>query len=425
MSLILTEGAQTASIAQANARINLWVGSVRAGKTLGSSLRWVHFTQRGPDGPLAMIGKTERTIRRNVVEPLVDLCPPGLIKEVYGDGYIEIQGRRIYLVGANDAKAESKIRGWTLAGAYGDEVTTWPEGFLEMLLTRLSIDDAQFFGTTNPDGPFHPVKLKYIDKADELDMKVFQMTLDDNPGLSEKYKADVIAEMKAAGPMYYQRYILGLWVAAEGAIYGLEPDGPYVIEKVPEDVSIIDALVCIDYGTTNPTVFLYLGLGDDDKVYVLDEWRHDPEDDLQRKTDAEFSAAFREWVVTLPYWDVPVVIDPSAASFITQMYREGIGGIRKANNAVTDGIRLTSTLLGEDRIRILKHCDGLIREMSSYVWDAKAAEKGEDKPVKKNDHGPDALRYGLMSQRARTWWRDWITYRPLGDEEDEAVASAP
>ena len=410
----LNPGKQLSSVLESTGRLNLWVGSVRAGKTVGSSIRFIEFTQSGPEGPLTMIGKTERTLRRNVIDPLTEVMP-GAIREVYGDGYIEVQGRRVYLIGANDARSETKIRGMTMAGSYGDEVSTWPDGFFPMLLTRLSIDGAAFFGTTNPDGPFHPLKTDYIDKADELGMKVFEMTLEDNPTLSDTYKAAVTAEMKAAGPMFYQRFILGQWVAAEGAIYGLDPDGPHVLDEVPEGVQIVDALIAIDYGTTNPTVFLYLGLGSDQRIYVLGEWRHDPEEDYQKKTDVELAEAFRAWRTQFPYWDgIPVVVDPSAASFITQLHRDGIKGIRRANNAVLDGIRVTSSLLGTNRLIILRRCSGLIREMTSYVWDPKASERGEDKPLKKNDHGPDALRYGLL--RSRSWWKEWITFVPEDDE---------
>lgn len=413
----LNPGAQLDSVLDSTARVNLWVGSVRAGKTVGSMIRFTEFTQAGPDGPLTMIGKTERTLRRNVIDPLIEVFGPGVLKENYGHGYVEIQGRRVYLIGANDARSETKIRGMTMAGAYGDEVSTWPEGFFPMLLTRLSIEDAAFFGTTNPDGPFHPLKTDYIDKAEDLEMKVFEMTLDDNPTLPDSYKESIKKEMKAAGPMFYQRFILGKWVAAEGAVYGLDPDGPQVLEKVPDDVQVLDGLFCIDYGTTNPTVFLYLGLGSDSRIYVLDEWRHDPDEDFQKKTDVELAAAFREWRVQFPYWDgVPVVVDPSAASFITQLHRDGVKGIRRANNAVLDGIRVTSSLLGSDHLVILRRCSGLVREMTSYVWDSKASERGEDKPLKKDDHGPDALRYGLL--RARSWWKDWITFTPDEDESD-------
>lgn len=366
-----------------------------------------------------MIGRTERTLKRNIIDPYIrPLVPEEILLERWGDGYIELAGRRIYVVGANDEKAISKIQGMTLAGAYGDEVTTWTPDLLPMLLTRLSVDGSKFFGTMNPDGPFHPVKTNFLDKADDLDAAVFTLTLDDNDFLSDEYKAAVRAEMRAAGPMFFSRYILGLWVAAEGAIYGLDPDGPQVLDEVPDGVQILDGAFCIDYGTTNPTVFLYLGLGSDGRIYVLDEWRHDPDEDYQRKTDVEFSEAFREWRLSMPYWDgVPVVVDPSAASFITQLSRDGVPRIRRANNAVLDGIRVTASLLGSDRLVILRRCRGLIREMSSYVWDPKAAERGEDRPLKKNDHGPDALRYGLL--RSRSWWKDWITFTPAEDDQSE------
>src|SRR5690606_4293976 len=137
-------------------------------------------------------------------------------------------------------------RGMTLAGAYGDEVTLWPESFFTMLLSRLSVPGAQFFGTTNPDSPGHWLKKRYLDRADELSLRRFRFTLADNPALDPAY---VEALKREYTGLWYRRYILGEWVAAEGAIYDMFDPDRHVARELPE---ILHWWVGVDYGTTNP-----------------------------------------------------------------------------------------------------------------------------------------------------------------------------
>ena len=129
----LRAGKQLDSILDSTARINIWQGSVSSGKTISSLLRWIEFCQNGAKGNLLMIGKTERTLKRNVIDVLSDILDgSGSFITRTGSGEIQIGNRTIYIVGANDERAEAKIRGLTLAGAYGDEVTLWSESFFNM-----------------------------------------------------------------------------------------------------------------------------------------------------------------------------------------------------------------------------------------------------------------------------------------------------
>lgn len=406
------------------ARLNVADGSVRAGKTVGANWRWIKHVRTGPSGDLLMAGKTERTLYRNVLSPLQDLVGSRRLRLVRGEGEAHMFGRRIYLVGMNDARAEEKIRGMTLAGAYCDEITTWPESAFRMLTSRLSLKDARLFGTTNPDGPNHWLKRDYLDKADTLNLYRCHFTLRDNPHLPREYVDDLSKEYVG---LWYKRFILGQWVMAEGAVYdGFDPDGPQVVDHLPD---MLGWWLAIDYGTANPFVALLIGEGIDGRLYVAREWRWDSRQRLRQLTDAQYAKALLDWqregfpgrakqqgepdappLVDVTLEDPPspewTIVDPSAASFIRQLHYDGWSGIRQADNTVLDGIRTTAALLGAGRLRFHRSCTGLLDEMSGYVWDPKAQEHGEDAPLKVGDHGPDALRYGIMG--LRSVWRGWI-----------------
>ena len=388
--------AQEASVREATARLNLWDGSVRSGKTIGSIVRWLRFiTVDGPPGNLLMIGKTERTLSRNVLDPIRDLVGSSRCQVKAGSGEVTILGRTVYLAGANDERASDRIRGITLAGAYGDEVSLWPRSFFTMLLSRLSVPGAALFATTNPDGPRHWLKTDYLDRADELDLARFRFRLPDNPGLDPAYVVALQAEYVG---LWRARFIDGLWVAAEGAIYDTfdpTPGGPHVQPiPAPTDDQPQDAgWVAIDYGTSNPFVALRLRhhLG---RVYVTSEYRWDSRARRRQLTDSDYADALAAWWGT----DEPpaIIVDPSAASFIAELRQRGYP-VQGANNAVLDGIRLVATELNAGRLIIDPTCTGLIDELAGYSWDPKAQAHGQDAPLKADDHGPDALRYGMRA----------------------------
>lgn len=419
------------AVALCDHRLNIFEGSVRSGKTIGSLLAWLQFTRTGPAGNLLMVGKTERTLKRNIIDPLIEMLGPDRVRYVQGAGEVFILGRRIYVAGANDEKAEGKIRGLTLAGVYVDEASTVPESFWSMLLTRLSIDGAKLFATTNPDSPNHWLLKRYLARArtwlrrdgrleqhpddpTRLDLARFSFRLTDNPTLSAEYIAALSAEFTG---LWYKRFVDGLWVLAEGAIYDMfDPDlgRGQVVDELPD---IIDWWLSIDYGTTNPFVACLIGHGTDDRLYVTREWRWDSAVERRQLTDLEYSAKLRAWLDELAAdgreaWAgcrTPdrILVDPSAASFIAQLHRDGWASVRGADNAVEDGLRDVATLLSADRLKIHQSCVGGIDEMTGYVWDPKAQAKGEDRPLKERDHFPDALRYGIRG--TRPVWRHWVT----------------
>lgn len=387
---------QRESYHAATARINLWHGAVRSGKTVACDMRWIERCRRGPPGDRVMVGKTERTLRRNVLTPLERVLGPKRIRVTAGAGEATILGRRVYLVGANDERAEQKIRGGTFADAYGDEITLWPRSFFQMLLSRLSVPGAALFGTTNPDAPLHWLKRDFIDRAAELDLRAFHFRLEDNPYLDPQYVASLKREYTG---LWYTRFIDGAWVMAEGAIWDAFSRGLHCVQAVPEEVTLTNLRVAVDYGTANPFVALLLADGSDGRLWVLEEYRWDSAARGRQLTDSQYSVALRDrWGASESELQA-FAVDPSAASFRAQLAGDWNVQVIEADNAVEDGLREVGGLFAKDGIRIVEpECEVLCAEIESYVWDPKAQARGEDAPLKRNDHGPDALRYGTRTR---------------------------
>ncbi|MGX1912414.1 PBSX family phage terminase large subunit [Streptomyces phaeochromogenes] len=397
---------QLRSIGQATRRINLWHGSVRSGKTIASLLAFViAVAGAGPSGLIIICGRSLQTIERNCLEPLQDAALFGpLARHVVhtrGATTATILGHTIHLIGAADARAEGRLRGLTAQLAYCDEATLLPEGFWTQLLARLSVPGARLFATTNPDSPRHWLKTGYLDRAGELNLRAWHFKLADNPSLSREYVADLTAEYVG---LWRKRMIEGAWCVAEGAIYDMWEESRHVVGTLPEMRRYWSG---VDYGTTNPFAALLLGEGVDDRLYVVGEWRHDSRAVHRSMTDAQYSAAVRTWLAGLdiaPEW---TFIDPSAASFSTQLWQDGHPGLARATNDVTDGIRSVAALLAAGRLLVHESCEGLLAELPAYSWDPKATERGEDAPLKVNDHSADALRYVVHSTAHE--WRHLLT----------------
>lgn len=432
---------QRHTLLDSTARINMWTGAIRSGKTITSLFRWLKYiADEAPrSGELFMVGQTTRTIERNLLEPLMDPSIFGplarFVTHTPGTDVATIFGRRIALVGAMDVKAFRRIRGATGAGAYVDEVSLLPAGFLTELLGRLSLRCtdgtlSKLFGTTNPDGPAHWLKVEYLDRPERFNrdpdtgdtvkgLNHYTFTLDDNPSLAPEYVRAIKAEHVG---VWYKRLILGQWVAAEGVVYDAWAPDRHVVATLPK----IDRWLAVglDYGTTNPLDAVLIGRGTEPhqdtgepvtRLYVAREHRHDPRVAKVRLSDAEHSVRLRHWLAEAPREDGGtelgvrpdfMVVDPSAASFIEQLAVDRVHGVTPADNNVVDGIRTVSSLLAMDRLRVHESCRPLINEMSSYSWDDKATEAGQDKPLKQADHAVDALRYGIHTTQAL--WRSHL-----------------
>lgn len=388
---------QRQAIAEATVRVNLWQGAIRSGKTYSSLLAWLAYVAEAPSGgELVVAGRSRDSVARNVFSQLTDPALFGRfahhVHYTPGAPTARVLDRAVHVLGASDVKAEKVIRGMTCAGAYVDELTVIPEEFFTQLLGRMSVPGSRLLATTNPDGPQHWVKRRYLDRLGELpDWRTWRFRLDDNPVLSDEFKQNVRRELTG---LWKRRFVDGDWVVAESAVFPFFDPQQHVVSELPSIER--DLGVGVDYGTAVPTHAVRLALGADRRLYLTGEWRHDPKlSHRGQLTDAELSAGLRGWIgAGPPPW---TVVDPSAASFKQQLYLDGLNGVRDADNDVLDGIRLVSSLLATGQLRIHASCSGLLDELPGYSWDPTAAEKGEDRPVKINDHGVDSVRYACKT----------------------------
>lgn len=382
---------QATSIQEATARFNIWVGAVRSGKTFASLLAFTDFCRSGPPGDFMIIGKSRETIKRNVLYPLKNLLGDHF-KFYIGRGEATLFNRTIHIVGANDDRAEGKIRGSTLAGAYVDEITVIPEVVFEMMKSRLSIDGARLFGTTNPDSPFHWFKRNFLDRSEDLDIRCWNFLLDDNPNLSDSFIHNLKKEYQG---LWYSRFIEGKWVLAEGTVFDFFDREKHTIDFPPGKAEYY--IVGIDYGTSNPTAFSMIGYNSQTfpTRWLEKEYYWDGRAQLRQKTDSEYANDLKKF---LSGYNVRAIyIDPSAVSFRVELNQMGIGNVIEANNDVLSGIRYHSSLLLNGTFKVCRNCVNAIREYQTYRWDEKASTRGEDKPKKDNDHCMDSLRYSLFT----------------------------
>lgn len=441
----LTAKQQTAVTLSRGHRMAVYEGSVRSSKTITSILDWLAFVRQGPPGTLLMVGRTERTLERNVIGPLVEMLGRPRCRFSRGTGELHLLGRTILVVGAADERAQEKIRGLTLAGAYVDEASLVPESFWSMLGTRLSIAGARLIATTNPDSPQHWLKRDYLDKArtwlkkpgqveqtgGPVDLVRLSFHLDDNQTLDPAYRAFLDASYVG---LWRRRFIDGDWVAAEGAIFDMLDLNPGGVHRAPwADVRrqlTGRHWVGVDYGQSNPFHAVLLGTTDDDRLVVCSEWRYDGRTQHRQLDDGEYEQRLRGWLddgadIPLPagvhpdavagaVWPERTAVDPSAASFRSMLRNRGWTGLVAADTAVADGIRNVSSLLAARRLLFAHDDQGrpaapmLERGLLGYVWDPKATKRGEDEPLKVDDHGPDGLRYGV--QVCRSVWRPWMQH---------------
>lgn len=362
-------------------RINLLEGSVSSGKTWVSLVLWGFWVATMPTDKLyLMCGKSLTTLKRNCLIPLEELFGRSNFQFSTSAKEAYLFGRRILLEGANDARSESKIRGLTLQGAYCDELTLLPRDFFVMLLSRLRVPGAKLIATTNPDSPEHWLKKEYIDRRTELDMLVVRFLLDDNTTLDPQYVAAVKAEYTG---VFYNRFILGEWCLAEGIVYP-QFDRTQHVKRLEEPQG--KWYISVDYSTLN-AFSAGLWCYDGNTAYRAAEWYYSGREQRRQLTNAQYL----KHIQTLAEGKKieSVIVDPSAASFITELRQAGLT-VRKGRNDVVDGIRRVSTALQQGKLLFSPDCRDCIREFSLYRWDEKAAE---DRPIKENDHAMDDVRY--------------------------------
>ncbi len=378
-------------------RLNILYGSVRSGKTWITLVVFALWVATMPKNAIyLMCAKTLTSLKRNCLDLLQSIIGEDNFQYSLSAKQGSLFGRKIVLEGANDARSETKIRGMTLAGAYVDEITLVEEDFFTMLLSRLSMPNAKLFGSTNPDSPHHWLKTKYLDREGEIDIYVEKYTIDDNTFLDKDYVENIKSEYTG---VFYNRFILGEFVIAEGLVYSMFDESKHVVKEHLEG-SNVQYIVSIDYGTVNPfSAGLYSF--DGRKAQREAEYYYDSRTTSIRRDD---EAHYKEVCKLIGDRKIEfIIVDPSAASFIEVIKKYAQYIALPANNDVLDGIRVTTTFLNKGILKIHEDCENALNEFGLYSWDV---ESTEDAVLKEYDHAMDEIRYFCYTfLRQRLRWR--------------------
>lgn len=379
-------------------------GAIRSGKTISMCLSFAVWAMESFNGQnFGMCGKTIGSFRRNVLFWLkLMLVSRGYhVKDHRADNLVVIsKGEKenyFYIFGGKDERSQDLIQGITLAGVFFDEVALMPESFVNQATGRCSVDGSKYWFNCNPDGPYHWFKTNWIDRAEDKKLVYLHFTMDDNLSLSERIKARYRAMYTG---VFYKRYILGLWAVAEGIIYDMFSKEKHVTDENQE--TTYEKHVSVDYGTQNATVYLLWEKNLKGHWIATKEYYYSGRDEAEQKTDGEYADDMEEFLEGINVESI--IVDPAAASFIAELKKRGFK-VKKAKNDVLDGIRFVGNLLNLSVLQFSECCKETIKEFGSYIWDDKALERGEDKPIKQHDHCMDAVRYFAYTivRREQKW----------------------
>ena len=393
---------------ESDAWINIAHGSVRSGKTIAATFRFLLFVLDSPYYEFMISGKTRDTIERNVIRDLIRMID-GRIPYKYRkfDNYIEIAGNKIWLIGFSDEGATEKVRGMTVGGWYADELTSASKSTVEMAITRCSVDGAQMFWTMNPESPYHFIYTDYITNTELLDsgtVKTWHFTLDDNLHLSKRY-IEELKRVNRKSQVNYKRNILGQWVIAEGVIYDSFDENIHVFhEDLTETFDEIN--ICCDYGVSTVTTFGVMGIIKDTKngnrYYLQEETYYDAtqkgvtQSDSDRVNDIlrlqDKYHLDRKSTIFLPHDAASLKAQCRQDKRIRMKVRTYAPDTFKDINRIQD-------LFNNQRFFIHESCKNSITQAQTYCWDTRAQQRGEDRPLKVDDHCPDMWRGGLFGSR--------------------------
>lgn len=391
---------------------NLAHGPVSSGKTVGTLFRFLHAVDTCPDSQIYMFGFSSSTIFENCIRLILETPQFEIFKPFCvwkgGNGELLYKDKVITIIGAKDVGSIGRIQGKTISIAYCDEMTLYPDSIIDMIDTRLRLPHSIGIASMNPKHPTHKLK-KWIDLAADGDPNYYalQFMIDDNPFLPEDYKNRL---QNSLSGLFYKRNYLGQWCLAEGAVFDFWDRSLYVCKKIPAAANYWVA--GIDYGMTNPTACVIVGVSTGvytqtgKQLWVEEEYFWD----IKQKGTSKLIGELAEDIEKLleKYSVKSVYIDPSAAAMREELRRRGIHCV-DANNDVENGIQRMVSDIRDGKCLVMFNCPNLIREIEGYSWDPKAAEQGEDKPIKKDDHCVDALRYVLATHKVST-------YNPYDDQ---------
>lgn len=366
-------------------------GAVRSGKTSIMMWAFVRWAMENFSGQrFGVCGRTVDSCTKNIIVPFTAMS---LAKERYiirwrrGDKVMEVRRGAVTnyfeVFGGKDEASYTLIQGRTLAGVLLDEVVLMPRSFVEQALTRCSVDGAKLWFSCNPGSPQHWFYTEWIKRHKERNALYLHFEMTDNPGLSEK---TLERYQNMFTGVFYDRYIRGLWVLAEGLVYDFGEEN--IVDDVPESG---EYYISCDYGTLNP-FSAGLWCWDGKTATRIREYYYSGREEHRNKTDEEYYTELEKLVGELPV--ISVIVDPSAASFIEVIKRHGKFKVRKAVNDVLPGIATTARYLRSGALKIHRSCKDAIREFGLYRWDEKSTE---DRPIKENDHAMDDTRYFAMT----------------------------
>ena len=362
-------------LTNSDARVNILHGSVRSSKTINCTVRWLSYIVDGPPGDLAMLGKTTATLQRNVLNDLFDIVGPKNYKWINRQqGELQLFGRRIYCFGANNEDAESKIRGATFAGAYCDEANLYPQSVFNQLMARMSIKGAKCFCNCNPDSPYHWFYTDYIQNPTIKDKKVWKFLMDDNLSLDQDY-IESLKQMYTG--VWYERMILGKWVAAEGVVYkDFNREKHYI--KDTEGIQFKKFFAGVDYGWEHYGAIVVVGLDIYNNYYLVEEHAH------QHKDIDQWCSIGKD--IIKRYGNINFYCDHARPDYVNKMRVAGIRAI-EAKKDVTAGISEVATLFKTNRLFIVESkAKKFNEEIYNYVW-----KQGKDEPIKEGDDVLDIL----------------------------------
>jgi len=368
-------------------------GAIRSGKSMSMFLSfglWAMTCFNNEN--FLLCGKTIGSLRRNQIQSFVSMMQSQgcRIRNLKTENLLIITQGNVtnffYLFGAKDEGSQDLVQGITAAGALFDEVALMPESFVNQATGRCSKDGRHLWFNCNPGNPLHWFNVGWIQRAAEKEFLYLRFGLNDNPDLSEKTKQRYRAMYQG---QFYRRFIRGEWSISDGVIYDMfNPDiHTYDEADIPRSAA---RYIAIDPGVRNPCGFLDIYWDGEGAVYVEDEYYYDSQKTGRRKTDIEYLDDLHKFVGTKgrPYG---VFIDPEAAGFKEVVHRHYV--TPAVDKDVLDGINLVSNLFNLNLLMINRRCVMLIKELTSYIWDEKAAQRGEEQPAKINDHLVDCLRY--------------------------------
>lgn len=380
-------------------RYTILVGSVRSSKTFALDAKIIIHLSRyelPPNAKRLMLGATKQTLYRNVLLDLFAIAGESNYSYNSSTGELWLFGKRWFCMGARDEGSYKQILGATVGITVADEVVEYPKSFLAQLFLRMSPDGARFYGSTNPSNPYCYLKSEVIDgKEFADDLEVIPLMLTDNPNISAKTKAQIIASQTG---VYKLRYIDGLWVLAEGSIYkDAWDEGLNTCTNKTQPVGLtgtgghIERWYSVDPGVDHPQATIeFYDTGD--LVYATREDVWDSRATMRQRTDGQYAEALEKFMGNRNH---QVIVPPEAASYKAELASRGFW-VTDADNAVSGGIATVSSMMYRRKLIVNKDgCPRLCKSILAYVWDDKAAKRGEEEPEKIADDEVDALRYGL------------------------------